>query len=336
MFSTIFLQGLEEKTSSRTSKTLVNQPTFHLSLIFFLGFFHIGLLYLGFPSPLALLFVPLLYLACKANKNLNTSNNIIKHYVPFIILSLINISCHTTSLFESAEFIRSFNIFKMIFTLSVGIFYLVLIFSFDRSSPIPKSDKKGFLYHQLIGQLAILTSFMMCMGGMKLIVLVIGESNFDIIIKMLWVPLFISSRLLIALTWYRAEIQFSDLQLETEIVAYDEKLDRTKVHLLQYLELSEIYLDHNLTPPALAEKIGMSERELSKLLNQYLGQNFYHLIAQYRIAYAVKLIEGNTDKYTIDAMAGHCGYNSKTSFNKYFKEFIGCNPSEFRAKLANK
>lgn len=330
----IFIQGLGEKIISKNSKTIINQPAFYLSLVFFLGFFNIGLLYLGFPSPLALLTVPLIYLTCKANGNLNTTKNIFKHTIPFIVLSIINISCHVVGLFESAEFVKTYNIYRMIFTLIVGIYYLILIFSLNRLNNSSKRDKKTLLYTKLIGQLCILSCFMMGMGGMKLIILLTGGTDFNFIIKMLWVPLFISSRLLIVLTWYRAEIQSSDLHSET--VAFDERLDRNKVHLLQYLEQSEIYLDPDITLPALAEKTGMSEREFSKLLNQYIGQSFYQLIAKYRIAYAVKLIEEDAHRYTIDAMAGHCGFNSKTSFNRYFKEFTGCNPSEFRAKLANK
>jgi AraC-like DNA-binding protein len=336
MSSTIFLKELGKKTMSRTNKTLVNQPAFHLSLIFFLGFFHIGLLSWGFSSPLVLLFVPLIYLTCKANENLNTTKNIFKHSLPFFALSLIDISCHTSGLFESAGFVKTYTIFSLLFTLIVSVFYLILIILLNRSNRISKSDKKSILYNKLIGQLCLYSCFMMCMGVVKLIISLTGETDFSILIKILWITFFISIRLLIALTWYRAEIQSADPQLENERVVYDEKLNQNKVQLLQYLEQSEIFLDPDLTLPALAEKTGMSEREFSKLLNQYMGHSFYHLIAKYRIAHAIKLIEEETNIYTIDSMAGHCGFNSKTSFNRYFKEFTGSNPSEYRAKLVNK
>jgi AraC-like DNA-binding protein len=337
MFSNIILEGLEEKIVSRNSKILVNQPAFHLSLVFFLGFLHIGLLYLGIPSPMTLLFVPLIYLACKANGNLNTTKNIFKHYIPFIILSIINISCHAADLFQSAEFVKTYNIFNLIFTLIVGVFYLIPTFSLNRINNLPKRDHKSLLYHKLIGQLCILLCFMKVMGGIKLLILVTGDTDFSIIIIMFWLPFFILIRLLIVLTWYRAERQTADSPFEGKIEKMndDENLNRNKIQLLQYLEQSEIFLDPNLTLPILATKVGMSEREFSKLLNQYLGNSFYQLIAKYRIAYAVKLIDENANRYTIDALAGHCGFNSKTSFNKYFKEYTGSNPSEFRAKVAN-
>src|SRR5690554_855604 len=110
MLPNIFLQGLGKKTISKDSIIWLNQPIFYLALVFFLGFFHIGLLYLGYPSPLALLFVPLIYLTCKANENSNTAKDIFKHSIPFIGLSIINISCYVTGLFESAEFIKGYNI----------------------------------------------------------------------------------------------------------------------------------------------------------------------------------------------------------------------------------
>ncbi len=267
MFSNIILQKFGKKIISKNSETLVNQPAFHLSQIFFLGFFHVGLLYLGFPSPLALLFVPLIYLTSKANENLNTTRNIIKHFIPFVFISIINIVCYVAGLFESTDFVKVYDIFSLIFTLIVGIFYLFHILSLNRSINISERDYKSLLYHKLIGQLCILSCFMLCMGGIKLIILLNGDTDLSIPIKMLWLALFLSSRLLIVLTWYRAEIQHTDLHLENKMgkVAYDENLHRNKVMLIQYLEQSEIFLDPDLTLPALAEKTGMSERGIFKI-----------------------------------------------------------------------
>jgi len=46
--------------------------------------------------------------------------------------------------------------------------------------------------------------------------------------------------------------------------------------------------------------------------------------------YALDLINTNQGKLKIESLAYSCGFNSKTSFNKYFKEKTGFTPSEYQ------
>jgi AraC-like DNA-binding protein len=64
----------------------------------------------------------------------------------------------------------------------------------------------------------------------------------------------------------------------------------------------------------------------------YFSKNFYQLIAEYRIAYAIKVLDEGRD-IKIESLAYECGYNSTSSFNKYFKEMNGLTSSEYRNRL---
>jgi AraC-like DNA-binding protein len=59
-----------------------------------------------------------------------------------------------------------------------------------------------------------------------------------------------------------------------------------------------------------------------------MGNGFYHVVAVYRIQYALDILKNNKS-LKIEALAYDCGFNSLSSFNKYFKEIVGMKPSEY-------
>lgn len=99
--------------------------------------------------------------------------------------------------------------------------------------------------------------------------------------------------------------------------------------VLKYLDNSDIYLDTNFTIDDLTRELGIPKHTLSKIINHDMALNFYTLIAKYRIEYAKKLIV-KEQNLLLDAIMIECGFNSRITFNKYFKEFTGLTPSEYR------
>ena len=96
------------------------------------------------------------------------------------------------------------------------------------------------------------------------------------------------------------------------------------------METEELFLDENITLPKLAEQIGISANNLSQVINDRFQKNFYDFINSYRIK-RFKLLAKDPKKrnYTILALAYECGFNSKSSFNKYFKSATNTTPSEY-------
>jgi AraC-like DNA-binding protein len=105
---------------------------------------------------------------------------------------------------------------------------------------------------------------------------------------------------------------------------------RVKAHV----ETEKPYLNSELTLPGLAERIGIPAYQLSQVINESLGANFFDFINGYRVEEAKRLFkEPSKSAYTILAIAEEAGFNSKSAFNASFKRLTGQTPSEFREKL---
>jgi len=101
-----------------------------------------------------------------------------------------------------------------------------------------------------------------------------------------------------------------------------------------YVEAEKPYLDSELTLPLLADRVGLPAYQLSQVINESLGANFFDFINGYRVEEAKRLfMDSSTDAYTILAVAEEAGFNSKSAFNAAFKRFAGRTPSEFRQSL---
>lgn len=83
--------------------------------------------------------------------------------------------------------------------------------------------------------------------------------------------------------------------------------------------------------PELSKRINKSQHHVSQVINEKMGKNFFELLAWYRVEDAKKWLKNDAQqKFTIEEIAEKVGYNSKSSFNKAFKEITGQTPSQFR------
>ena len=104
-----------------------------------------------------------------------------------------------------------------------------------------------------------------------------------------------------------------------------------KGKLLTYMRESKPYLNPELTLVDLARQTDIGRNQLSQVINAGIGDNFYHLINQYRIEEVKRLIDADTKKqYTLLALANDAGFRSKSSFNHIFKKETGLTPSQYR------
>lgn len=104
--------------------------------------------------------------------------------------------------------------------------------------------------------------------------------------------------------------------------------------LEQVMQTNKAYLNEDLTLSTLAQAIGITDKKLSFLLNNYMNTSFYDYVNTYRIA-SVKEKMNSTEynKLTLLAIAYDSGFKSKTSFNRVFKKETGMSPSEYKKSL---
>ena len=100
--------------------------------------------------------------------------------------------------------------------------------------------------------------------------------------------------------------------------------------LKKYMEEKKPYLNAELKLADLASEINFPLHEVSQVLNQDLNQSFSDFINRYRVDEVKKCMEDKAfAKYTFIAIAQHCGFNSKTSFYRIFKNETGKTPADY-------
>lgn len=101
--------------------------------------------------------------------------------------------------------------------------------------------------------------------------------------------------------------------------------------LLDHMVSEKPYLNEELSLSLLSASLGLSTNQLSLIINQTLDTNFYKFVNFYRIEEVKhKLKDKAYDRYSILGIAYECGFNSKSTFNKIFKEETGMTPSEYK------
>lgn len=92
----------------------------------------------------------------------------------------------------------------------------------------------------------------------------------------------------------------------------------------------KFYRNNEFTLMDLAERLGVLPNHVSQVINEREGKNFYDYINNLRIQEFLQLVgTPESRKVTLFALAQQCGFNSKSSFNRYFKKITGQAPSEY-------
>lgn len=97
-----------------------------------------------------------------------------------------------------------------------------------------------------------------------------------------------------------------------------------------YFTNSKQFLNPCFTFEKFANEMDTPRNILSTVINREMNKSFYQLLAEHRIEHAKTLLINQDYLFTIESVVYDCGFNSKSSFHKYFKQFVGTNPSDFR------
>jgi len=104
--------------------------------------------------------------------------------------------------------------------------------------------------------------------------------------------------------------------------------------LKKAMESNLYYQDPELSINSLAEKLGLPSRELSQVINNVLKKNFNDFVNEYRVGdVARKMQDPAYDRITLLGIAWEAGFNSKSTFNRIFKQMTGKSPVEYKQAL---
>jgi AraC-like DNA-binding protein len=100
--------------------------------------------------------------------------------------------------------------------------------------------------------------------------------------------------------------------------------------LILFMRTEKCYKQSDLTLNQLAKKLATHPNHLSQVINQFEQTNFYDYINTLRVEdLKERMVLPENQKYTLLSLALDSGFNSKSTFNKYFRKVTGLSPSEY-------
>lgn len=107
-----------------------------------------------------------------------------------------------------------------------------------------------------------------------------------------------------------------------------------KEKLFKYMQEEKPYLKTDLTLNDLSDKLNIPKHDATLLLNKYVEKNFFQFVNEYRSEEVIRKLQNpDFDHLTIQAIAYDSGFNSKSSFNSFFKQYTGKTPSQYKQDL---
>jgi AraC-like DNA-binding protein len=97
--------------------------------------------------------------------------------------------------------------------------------------------------------------------------------------------------------------------------------------IINLVEKEQLYLNEELTVADVAAKLGCSAKTISCTVNNGLQKSFSLFINEYRVnLFKERKLSGLYDQLSIMGLAYDCGFNSKSTFNRMYKEITGTAP----------
>lgn len=94
--------------------------------------------------------------------------------------------------------------------------------------------------------------------------------------------------------------------------------------------LDSIFFAYDKAPSVeeITERLNISRRHFSRLMQKYYGMSYTEKITELRIEYAKQLLKDKN--MSVSDIAQTIGYGSKQQFSRSFKRYTGMNPGAFR------
>jgi AraC-like DNA-binding protein len=110
----------------------------------------------------------------------------------------------------------------------------------------------------------------------------------------------------------------------------EEDIPGFKKKLLDYMEKEKPYFNKNLTIGELSDQIEIPTYQLSQLINDQLDKSFFEFVNSYRVEEVKqRFFDPKFSNLTLLGIAMECGFNSKASFNRIFKQLTNQTPTEY-------
>lgn len=117
----------------------------------------------------------------------------------------------------------------------------------------------------------------------------------------------------------------------TRSAIHDDEAKALDEKIVNYLKKRKAFLNPDFNLEMMASDLEISRHKLSQIINTGQNKNFHKLINEYRIQEVkAMLVDPAYGHFSVLGIAFECGFNSKSAFNRIFKEETGLTPSEYK------
>lgn len=107
--------------------------------------------------------------------------------------------------------------------------------------------------------------------------------------------------------------------------------------ITKLMQEEKLWLNPEVNLKEISQHSGIQQHYITQVLNEQLNKNLYTFVNEFRANEVIRLFNDiKYNNWSIIAIAFESGFNSKSSFNTFFKKFTGKTPSEYRKELASK
>jgi AraC-like DNA-binding protein len=124
------------------------------------------------------------------------------------------------------------------------------------------------------------------------------------------------------------DIQMPEMMGQKQPLRDTEMDKKSAEKITELLSAKKLYREMELSRDMLAKELGLSEHQVSRIINSHFHKNFNELVNQYRVDEAKERLKREDTQITV--IAFDVGFNSIASFNRVFKEMAGSSPSAYR------
>ncbi|UUC43863.1 helix-turn-helix domain-containing protein [Flavobacterium cerinum] len=297
-----------------------------LKLILILSIVHLACFYSNLRAPFGLLYGPLLLLIVRKME----ARRFWMHILPFFLFSCLYLA-FTIDAAVLGGWQRYYAAYLIVLAVSLFSYALTISMINSVKNNTASDADKEFIQLLLYGCYfaAILVTLLAIRIGLGIL-----DFGFDPV-SMLFFQLGIFIVLICMFLVFSGKKEKGRIKQKnrTGITGLDDSVSTLYIETLEKcVRETDIYRNPDISLEMLSVETTIPKHHLSQLLNGYLGKNFYQYIAELRIEYALTRLQ-NDSGIKIESLAYDCGFNSKTSFNRYFKEYTGCLPSYYKTKV---
>ncbi|MBQ1171145.1 MAG: helix-turn-helix domain-containing protein [Lachnospiraceae bacterium] len=99
---------------------------------------------------------------------------------------------------------------------------------------------------------------------------------------------------------------------------------------IQYIE--NHYME-TITLDDIAESIHLSKSECCRCIKRCMNMTPFEYLLQFRIQKAAQILSNSKRSLSIAELASAVGFNSCSYFNKLFRKYMGCTPSQYKKRM---